>query len=386
MKLNQIYEALKPSQYRAHRAAWDPRTYGRLFDRYKHDEKKYRIYLPLVADHHIVDSDVLHAVDTAVKDQGYHITDYVGGYAKSDDGARTKKIGKIITDPVIMQKFSNDPARANSNKNTADMLVCISRHPYDIAGMSTDRGWTSCMDMVDGDNIDYIMSDVEGGTLIAYLINADDKNITSPIARLLIKPFILNSKDASPDDYILVAEQRVYGTNAPGFKETVAVWLKEVNHGKDDGVYCIKPGIYADSAREVLHAPNKSKTEILDIISADPKKYKMPPFKYIVTQNGSINLEVTGVYGALLRILTQYEIKINKLKGDFDCSTLTLTQLPICTPKYITGDFDCSDNSKLKSLKNAPSMVSGTVNTSGTELDPVKVRDTIIAKHYEHNF
>lgn len=380
MKLYQLFEALKPSQYRGIRKAWDPKVYSEIFAKYKTGKSKYRIYLPLQdATPEVGNTTIQKAVTARLATQGYTISDYMGGYVQKDGTNRTVKIGKVLTDPELMQKFNNDPLRSNSTKQAGSLVVCISRHPYDIAGMSTDRGWTSCMDMVNGDNAHYVLQDAANGTLIAYLINKDDPNIEHPISRILIKPFV-NADDGS---YILVAEQRVYGNNAPGFKETVTAWLSEVNQGRADGVYCIKPELYADSAKKVLHAPGKGPTEILDLLLSDPKKYNVSEFTYELQKDGSINLNCRYVSGALLRTLTQYNIKIKKLRGIFDCGALSLTQLPSCTPKFITGDFYCGDNPKLTSLANAPSMVSGTVDFRGSGLKGKDVRATIVANEYE---
>ena len=34
-----------------------------------------------------------------------------------------------------------------SRKENIQCLICITHNPYDVAGMSTDRNWTSCMDL-----------------------------------------------------------------------------------------------------------------------------------------------------------------------------------------------------------------------------------------------
>jgi uncharacterized membrane-anchored protein YjiN (DUF445 family) len=36
-----------------------------------------------------------------------------------------------------------------SKKENIKCLICITHNPYDVAGMSTDRNWRTCMDLVD---------------------------------------------------------------------------------------------------------------------------------------------------------------------------------------------------------------------------------------------
>jgi hypothetical protein len=379
MKITTILEALSPSTYRPYRMAWNPKMYDDLFKQYATDKKHYRIYLPLEGASDITTSTTQKEVEQILSSQGYVVTDYIAGYALKNN--RTTKIGKILSTvaPELQQSFANDPIRTGSSKAKGKLLVCISRHPYDIVGMSTGRGWTSCMNMVDGDNTAYIIQDVVHGTLIAYIIDEHDKNIQNPIGRMLIKPFIAKN---NPKDMILVPEQRVYGANVPGFKETVNKWLSKVNHGKSDNLYCIKPGLYADSTQQVLHMPGKSGVEVLEIISKDTKAYKVSPFTFSVNKNGSVN--ITGnIYGAMIRILDQYNITVNKLKGDFDCSMRSLTVLPKCTPRLIQGDFDCSQNPDLASLDNAPMMVSGTTRVADTKLSLKDVKAAIVSAHYD---
>jgi len=73
-----------------------------------------------------------------------------------------------------------------------DYLIVISKHPYDIVGMSTDRNWTSCMNIRD-DKVSqynkYLPLDITQGTIVSYLIKRHDLNIKRPIARILIKPY-----------------------------------------------------------------------------------------------------------------------------------------------------------------------------------------------------
>lgn len=106
-------------------------------------------------------------------------------------------IKKILTDCLdkgieIYNKFS-DQYRMMQKEQTYELV--ISRHPYDVAGMSTDRGWKSCMELPNESNksggcyFSFVRKDVEKGTLVCYLIKSTDKNIEHPIGRINIKPY-----------------------------------------------------------------------------------------------------------------------------------------------------------------------------------------------------
>ena len=234
-------EALKPSQYRSLMKKFNPERYDAFFRKHASDKRKTRIYIPLDSN----ESDNVKP-DPKVKDalskMGYEVEDYKAGLA-TKDGKRLVRIGKLLADqPEIKKVFDNDKMRAASKKN--EKLIVISRHPYDIGGMSTDRGWNSCMrltdkakgDMSGGEYEEYVPTEIEHGALVAYLIDANDPDIKNPMARVLIRPYI-NTDDVN--DVLLVASSNVYG-GAPGaFQKTVDKWLEEFNGRNLSGLYCM---------------------------------------------------------------------------------------------------------------------------------------------------
>lgn len=237
-----ISEALRPSQYRWYVKGWDKSRYNQIFD------GKYRIYFPLQKSIEGIEPNK--TVVDALESLGYKVTveDYVDGYATK--GNRKFKIGRILSNQYVgneemqdrvMALFVNDPARAG---RSGDLLVVISRHPYDIAGMSTDRGWSSCMNLSGGAMRQYVESDVVHGTLVAYLIKSNDTNIKNPMARILIKPFI-NIKD--PTNVIFGVENRVYGTAPKEFAKTVVQWADAINSSKVlTGLFKMPQELYRD--------------------------------------------------------------------------------------------------------------------------------------------
>lgn len=113
------------------------------------------------------------------------------------DKERELNIGKVLTKAAknnprakeLLDKFSNDPLRLTSNLDTKKLMIVLSNHSYDIAGMSTDRRWTSCMNLLSGSNARWVKEDIKWGTVVAYLIEENDKNIENPLGRILIKPY-----------------------------------------------------------------------------------------------------------------------------------------------------------------------------------------------------
>lgn len=160
------------------------------------------------------------------------------------DGLKTTK--KVVGKPLL-HEFKNDPLRAANG----EFLIVISRHPYDVAGSSTDRSWTSCMDLgLDkinypnkekrkGVNSEYVKSDITEGTLVAYVITKDelfkgvggvDKvKIRKPLSRILIKP---HDSDVGK----LYTIGKMYGSNYPEFYQRIQEWISETLNVKAKNV------------------------------------------------------------------------------------------------------------------------------------------------------
>lgn len=153
-------EALDPSQFREYMKVWDEnpelRTrYESIFKKYEGDKNHYRIYIPLITNDEFEEereeSEVEEGLAEFLSDYDYSIVDYMKGTCKKDGAKNTSKIGQVLTriereNPEAkgyMKDFIEDPVRKVGG--VADKLVVISRHPYDIAGADTDRGWSNCM-------------------------------------------------------------------------------------------------------------------------------------------------------------------------------------------------------------------------------------------------
>jgi len=153
------------------------------------------------------------------------------------DGVKTTK--KVIGKPLL-HEFKNDPLRAANG----EFLIVISRHPYDVAGASTDRSWTSCMNLGldginysnrrQGANLGYVTNDISEGTLVAYVVNKDelfkgaggeDKvKLHKPLSRILIKP---HNSDVGK----VYTIGMMYGNKYQEFYEKVKEWITDkLNH------------------------------------------------------------------------------------------------------------------------------------------------------------
>lgn len=275
MKLYDILsEALKPSEYRKYVKGWDKSKYADVFKKYTTDKKGYRIYLPFEGKKKILTP---YPILNALAKKGYTVEDYGLGIAVTDDGKRRIKIGKLLADePELLKKFQEDPQRRGAKNQ--QYLVVISRHPYDIAGMSTDRGWTSCMNLKDGINRKYVYADVKEGTLVAYLIDADDKNINKPVCRVLIKPFFEVNKTDKPQHVLLGIEDSVYGTNVEGFTKVVQRWVDDFNDKDElDGVFALSDKLYNDSGTYNTEKYKGKAAEIMKYIEDDPRAIEKYP-------------------------------------------------------------------------------------------------------------
>ena len=238
---NYLTEALALSTAKKYTKGWDSNRWKGLFQRYTDDPKAYRIYLPFEPTG--VQVEVPPAIDNFLDSVGWEVTDYNLGLARERSSGRAMKIGKIINkegNRDLLKIYTEDPGRLRPR----EWEIVVSRHPYDLASMSTGRGWVSCMELGVNDRGEiYIPKDIKAGSIIAYLVRKGDRNIENPAARVLIKPY-LSTED--PNEMILVADRTVYGQFIPGFLDSIQDWLDGVNQGKS-GVYKIDPKLYPEN-------------------------------------------------------------------------------------------------------------------------------------------
>ena len=189
--------------------------------------------------------------------------EYIDG--KVTDGKQQMKIGRILNKnldkqtsimgsndemtPKFSYLFKTDPVRHIKHP---DLAVVISRHPYDIYGMSTGRMWTSCMDLnktgSEGNNCTYIPAEVEHGTLIAYLVPKSEVtekgkvSIKQPISRILLKPM------RNEEGELGYAISQTYGGSMDGFENFVEKWSADNFNSKvrNPEGFTLDPNVYED--------------------------------------------------------------------------------------------------------------------------------------------
>ena len=236
---------------------------GSKYDANIHDnvfKGKSRIYVPLEdqsSDSGEEISSTQKELQNTLSQFGYEIDDYKHGLAKkSSDPSKKIKIGKLIKDKELLNKFANDPIRA-ATRQASPLEVVFSRDPIDIAGMSTDRGWVSCMDLDDGPTVNnkYIPADIKNGAIIAYLIRENDKNIDNPLARILIKPYYYKN-------HMVLFPDNAYGTNVAGFREVVDKFCKFANSNSPEGNYRLRSSSYLDTQSAIRAHYDFSKIDV----------------------------------------------------------------------------------------------------------------------------
>lgn len=282
-----IAEALKPSEYRKFVKNWDSGRYEDIFQSgdWKTDRRAFRIYLPLKKSHKPVDHIPVE-IQNAVSDRGYEIQDYKKGIAKQKAGKRVVKIGKLLP-PDLIQQFANDPDRQAQD----DYMVVISRHPYDIAGMSTGRGWTSCLNLTDC-NSHYVPAEIQQGVIVAYLAKTSDPDLKSPVGRVSIKPFI----EIKTKKVFFGVSTEVYGTNVPGFVETVVDWADQVNESRktnDMLIALLAPDVYPDETPKSMII-RSSEDEQIEAVKENPYLIKSW-YSWFGSQRPSETLELVAV-------------------------------------------------------------------------------------------
>jgi hypothetical protein len=184
----------------------------------------------------------------------FDLNDYIEGYAYKvlpstvdgkvayqKDPKQKNRIGKLLQDygrEDLLKRFKEDKVRQAQK----EYVIVISRHPYDIAGASTDRNWTSCIDngyprivYKDKDYNKKFMKSVshlnpetqkfDEQVLIAYLVPKNElmQNgkiaLKKPISRILI--------DQHNGGFYLSDEDGFYGVQSDNFKLVVQKWLSD---------------------------------------------------------------------------------------------------------------------------------------------------------------
>jgi hypothetical protein len=144
---------------------------------------------------------------------GWQVVNPITGMAIEQATGRLMTLGKLLTrqkvDPKILSRFVNEPSRVNTVEQLTNgqRTIVLSRHPYDILGISFDRGWSSCMRAgAERLNQQSLIGLIRHGSIVCYLLDGRDRNINRPVSRLLIHRY------RSEDGNIIYVPEAVYGS------------------------------------------------------------------------------------------------------------------------------------------------------------------------------
>lgn len=255
-----------------------------------------RVYIPLKSENDAVSNDNIDSIQGLLKDfkgggkfqqspEGYVLIDYKKGFVAPKNNP--KRIYKFI--PILLHvqqttsetlnklysygelselkynyelrsfnkyysEIKNDFENSPLRRLKSPYVVAISYDIHDIGKMSTDRNWTSCMNLDSGSNKREVYCEVKNGGFVAYLINENDLEIKKPLARIHIRRF--SNKKRS----VAVPEDVVYGNDIPGFMETVKKWINQ-RQGRFSGEFIMKGGSYSDTfSKKHIFEPIKEKS------------------------------------------------------------------------------------------------------------------------------
>ena len=140
------------------------------------------------------------------------------------------------------------------------LQVVISDNPKDIAMMSTERRWRSCMNIEDGMRKENVYCELEGGGLVAYLVVTGDNEVENPISRIHIRRFS-NQNGHS----MAIPENRVYGRNVPGFQQQVQAWIdSKQSQMKQEGIWTLQGGQASDTLDNIIQKFPEDLSGLLD--------------------------------------------------------------------------------------------------------------------------
>ena len=180
----------------------------------------------------------------------------------------------------LINMYNDIPELKIFRENKAKSYYMVfSKHAYDVGGMSTNRGWSSCMNLYGGVNKRYIQHDIEEGSFVVYLVAEDDLNITKPTARILIKPYV-NYTNA--DDVYYQPEENVYGTAPRQFAVNVMDLIDRIQPGKS-GTFKLIDTLYCDSKRTVTKFGDPNIAEkVKQLIQSKRQATTVDEAKYIM--------------------------------------------------------------------------------------------------------
>lgn len=323
--------------------------------RFDHDElfgDRWRLYFQMSPDTS-TKSATQKRVEELLTQEGYTGLDYHKGMVTAPDG-QSRKVGRLLRtlNRDLADEFAKDASRGSRRQ-----MIVLSRHPYDLARMSTGRGWFSCMTK-DSAYWERVPAEWQHGSVIAYLASIDDPNLTNPQARMLFKPFVNDEGEAVLRPY------DTYGIKSTGFRAAAMNLIERTANVGKLGRFDKPHGVYADMkpTTALRISPDMSASDFLLTVTG-----RRPIERADGTLLHKGSLELTYLVMGVLPDLSKVEVQGNvnfqglglkslkgmpyRVSGKCDVSRNNLVTLD-GAPQQV-GRFDCSRN-KLVSLEGGP--------------------------------
>lgn len=207
---------------------------------------------------------------------GYDVHDYKAGHAIKSDGSdkRPFRIGAVLNQtgatPEVKKAFESDPARRMAKNKNDDLQVVISRHRYDVAGMSTNQNWKSCQQLSPTGKTDGLSDNLKGdlreGSHVAYLCRKGDDTASNALYRIALRAYTSNSGHK-----IVRPSERAYPSQNNDFSHTVRHFAEE-NFPAKEFKYRISGGYTGDESEEnkTIYANNFSDAQYKQLAKTSP--------------------------------------------------------------------------------------------------------------------
>jgi hypothetical protein len=322
-------------------------------------KRKDRIYFPIGKSKVAMGRLEKEIVDTLSK-YDYKVINYLKNIAETPKGQRvkmTKALARVGENDLL--DFYSTRSKADIRDVSSGRLVCFSKHPYDLKGMSLGRSWegSSCMASFTGER--YIPVDIEKGTIVVYSIEPDDLNLSKPKGRVLLKQFV---RDAYNPVIVYFAEQSSYGEISLGIRKFINGIVNKLQN-VDIGKYRLTCGLYNDSTDVRLKTDDDVGGDDNEIQSLKMSGYS----KVIRSSKGRIWVEQDMRISA--QGLSDFPFDVYGVEGDLLIDNNKITHLK-WFPKIITGTLSISNN-RIKNWKFGPESV-GTLYIVGNPINTFK--------------
>lgn len=249
-------------------------------------------------------------------------------------GARSSKKGERVYVPHI----------SDNNK-----LIVFSNHPYDIAGMSTGRSWSSCMNLYDGVNKNFVSNDIQEGTFIFYIIYKDDLNIKNPIGRGLVKPYIDTD---NPDNVHYLSSRKGYKLTSEESNYVYGL-INLIQDTNPKTIFTFNSKLYCHEYDDI-HSYRKNFQERDGFIKDKGEIEFFLESNWIINYkiNNDLSVDVFENVNLAEKGFLNLPIQFNHIDGYFSVSYNRLITLK-GAPRTVSKSFYCTSNN-LKSLEHGP--------------------------------